>query len=80
MSGLTNTRKRLVNIHLGRGFKTNAERRKEKADKKQAALDSVYANALIPDEEEVRRNERRKAAKRRGSRASTQLTDQDTLG
>lgn len=80
MSGLKNTAKRMVNASVGRGYKTNRERRQEKEVKRQAALDSVYANALIPDEEEVRRNERRKQAKRRGSRASTQLTDQDTLG
>jgi len=80
MSGLKNTVKRLVNVSTGRGYKTNRERRAEKENKRQAAVDAVYSSALLPDEEEVRRNERRKQAKRRGSRASTVLTDQDTLG
>ena len=76
MSGLENTGKRLVNLSLGRGYKTNRERRQEAEAKRQAAVDSIYASAQMPDEEDVRRRERRKAARRRGSRVDTVLTDQ----
>ena len=79
MSGLKNTIKRLASAGLGQGYTTGRERRAKKAAKKQAALDKVYADAQIPDEEEIARNERRKAAKRRGSRVSNVLTE-DTLG
>ncbi len=80
MSGLKNTAKRLVNVSLGKGYKTNKERRMEKAAKQQAALDKVYQGAEMPDEEMIRRNERRKAAARRGSRQRNVLTDEDMLG
>lgn len=80
MSGLKNTVKRAANASLGRGYKTNRERREGKAAKEQARLDAIYSGAELPDEELIRRNERRKAAKRRGSRISTVLTDEDTLG
>ena len=46
----------------------------------QARLDKTFQSALMPDEEDIVREERRKAAKRRGSRADTVLTDQDLLG
>lgn len=80
MSGLKNTGKRLVNASVGRGYKTNRERKAEKAAKKQASLDEIYQGAEMPDEEVIKRNERRKAAARRGSRVSTVLTERDTLG
>ena len=81
MSGLKNTTKRLWNFSTGKGYKTNSEQRQEDAAKKQAKLDKVYSDAnQIPDEEVIKRNERRKAAKRQGSRASTVLTNQDRLG
>lgn len=80
MAGLKNTVKRIVNVSIGKGYKTNRERRQEKAGKAQAVKDRMFAAAELPDEEAIRRNERRKAAKRRGSRVSTVLTDQDTLG
>ncbi|KPK74227.1 MAG: hypothetical protein AMJ84_00115 [Acidithiobacillales bacterium SM23_46] len=81
MSGLKNTGKRLVNFSLGKGYKTNKERRMEKEAKQQAALDKIYQSAEMPDDEYIRRNERRKAAKRRGSRTSNILTEADeTLG
>ena len=76
MAGLKNTVKRLVNVSIGRGYKTNTERRQEKQAKAQSALDQVYAGAQLPDEQEVQRKERRKSARRRGSRAETILTDQ----
>ena len=75
MSGL----KRLKNYSLGRGYMTNQEARAKAEAKAQKRLDKVYAGAEMPDEELIRRNERRKAAKRRGSRISTVLTD-ETLG
>ena len=81
MSGLENTAKRLYNIGRGKGYMTNSERKGEKRAKKQAKLDKVYASAnVIPDDEVIKRNERRKAAKRQGSRASTVLTNNDQLG
>ena len=80
MSGLKNTVKRMANASLGRGYMTTKERREKTAVKKQSKLDEIYAGAHIPDEELIRRNERRKSAKRRGSRIATVLTDEDTLG
>lgn len=76
MTGLKNTVKRSMNLSLGKGYKTNKERKQEKQAKRQAGLDEVFASAQMPDEEEVRRKERRKAARRKGSRAETILTDQ----
>lgn len=81
MSGLKNTMKRLASASVGRGYMTGRERRAKSAAKEQARLDKVYSGAQIPDEEEIARNERRKAARRRGSRVSTILTsDEETLG
>jgi len=80
MSGLKNTGKRLVNMSIGRGYKTNKERRMEKKADKQAGLDKIYQGAEMPDEEVIRRNARRKAAARRGSRQRNVLTDEDVLG
>lgn len=80
MSGLKNTVKRLASASIGRGYSTGREKRTKKAAQRQAELDKIYQGAQIPDEEEIAREERRKAAKRRGSRADTILTDQETLG
>ena len=80
MSGLKNTVKRFVNVSIGKGYKTGREIRAEKAAKRQTVKDKMFSSAQIPDEEEIKRNERRRQAKRAGSRASTVLTDQDTLG
>ena len=79
MSGLKNTVKRLHNFGRGRGYQTTKERKAKNAAKAQAVKDKLFASAEMPDEEEIARNERRKAAKRRGSRVSTVLTE-DTLG
>lgn len=80
MSGLKNTGKRLWNLGRGKSYKTNKEIRQEKQMKRQQALDKVYQGAEMPDPEDLRRQERRKAARRRGSRVETILTDEDTLG
>ncbi len=80
MSGLKNTVRRLANVSLGKGYKTTKERRAAGAQRRQTALDEMFAGAQFPDEEEIKRNERRKAAKRRGSRVSTVLTTEETLG
>lgn len=80
MSGLKNTTKRLVNASVGRGYKTNTERRQKKETKRKGALDAQFANVAMPDEEELQLVERRRAARRRGSRAATVLTSVDTLG
>ena len=80
MSGLKNTRKRLWNVGHGKGFKTDSEIQQEKDVKKQNALDKVYAGAEVPDDEQLKRDERRKQAKRQGSRANTILSNNDQLG
>jgi len=80
MSGLKNTSKRIMNASVGRGYMTNEERRQKKKGKIKKAKDKMFQSAALPDEEEIRLVERRKAAKRRGSRAQTVLTDLDTLG
>lgn len=80
MSGLKNTFRRLGNFSMGRGYMTSGERKRKKAQKRQAARDKIYEAAVMPDEELIRRNERRKAARRQGSRASTILTNRETLG
>jgi hypothetical protein len=80
MSGLKNTVRRLGNVSLGRGYKTSGEAKREKAAKRQNELDKVYTGAEVPDDEQLKRTERRKAAKRQGSRANTILTNNDQLG
>lgn len=80
MGGLKNTVKRVSNAVVGRGYMTNDERRQKKKAKVTAGKNKMFQNAALPDEEDIRRVERRKAAARRGSRAQTILTDRDTLG
>ena len=80
MSGLKNTVRRMANASLGKGYATKDERLAQRKAKSQARLDKTFQSALMPDEEEIAREERRKAATRRGSRADTVLTDQDLLG
>lgn len=80
MSGLKNTFRRAANASIGRGYMTSGERKRKAAAKVQAGKDKMFSEALMPDEELIKRNERRKAATRRGSRVSTILTDEDTLG
>lgn len=80
MGGLSNTRKRMFNFSRGKGYKTGAERQAEGDAKVQAGKDKIFADATLPDEELIKRNERRKAAKRRGSRVSTVLTNRESLG
>jgi len=80
MSGLKNTVKRSINVSVGRGYKTNTERREKKEADRQGALDAQFSNAELPDEEQLELVERRRAARRRGSRAATVLTSGDTLG
>ncbi|KPK74195.1 MAG: hypothetical protein AMJ84_00445 [Acidithiobacillales bacterium SM23_46] len=79
MSGLENTAKRLWNFGFGKGYMTKDEKRAKDAAKAQASLDKIYASAEMPDSEMIRRNERRKAAKRRGSRQRNVLTEEDAL-
>jgi TnpA family transposase len=80
MSGLKSTFKRATNLGLGRGYMTNEERREKKRGKITAAKNKMFASAQLPDEEEIRRVERRKSAKRRGSRAKTVMTERESLG
>jgi hypothetical protein len=75
MSGLKNTAKRMMSFSKGKGYTTGAERQAKAEGKEQARLDAIYASADLPDEEEVGREARRRQARRRGSRASTILTD-----
>ncbi len=76
---MSNAYKRVFHWSQGQGFATNKERKAKQEAKRQAKVDEVYAGAHMPDEEEIARNERRKSARRRGSRVSTVLTE-DTLG
>ena len=80
MAGLKNTVKRMANASMGRGYATSSALLQKRKAKSQARLDKTFQSALMPDEEEIAREERRKAARRRGSRADTVLTDQDLLG
>lgn len=80
MGGLKNTMKRGFNFGLGRGYATNEERREKARGKITAAKNKMFASAELPDEEEIRRVERRKSAKRKGSRAQTVMTDRESLG
>ena len=83
MSGLKNTFRRIWNVGTPggvKGYQTKRESDAKKAAKRQAVKDKMFASAQIPDAEEIKRNERRRQAKRAGSRAQTVLTDQDTLG
>lgn len=81
MSGLKNTVKRLANASMGKGYMTKDEKLAKDAAKEQSRKDTIYAGAEMPDDEQIRRNERRKAAKRRGSRVRNVLTsDEDALG
>lgn len=79
MGGLKSTGKRLWNLGAGKGYKTNKEVQMEKEAKIQKGKDKIFHSAKVPDAEAIKRNERRKAAKRSGSRASTVLTE-DKLG
>ena len=78
MSGLKNTFKRAANFAVGRGYSTKKERHAKRMAAEKGRLDAIYAGADMPDEEVQRREARRRQAGRRGSRASTILTD--TLG
>jgi hypothetical protein len=85
MSGIKNTIQKFANASMGKGFKTSEQvRRPEEEMKRKQRRDKMYANAEMPDEELVKRNERRKMARRGGSRADTVLTNKlgssDTLG
>lgn len=80
MSGLENTVKRLHNLGNFKGYKSNSEIRAEEMAKAQKKKDKIFHSAMVPDEEAIKRNERRKAAKRGGSRTNTVLTDEDKLG
>ena len=83
MAGLSNTFRRMANVSMGRGYKTSGERKRGEAAKaasaEQLRLDEMFAGGQMPDEDFLKRAARRKAAKRRGSRADTILTE-DTLG
>jgi len=79
---MENTWRRSANFIQGKGYITKKEKDAKKAAKAQTALDTIYANAEMPDDEVIQRNERRKAARRRGSRVNTILTDdeKETMG
>ena len=79
MSGLKNTFKRIMSFSKGSGYETHTESDIRRGGPKKRA-DAIYGAAAIPDEDELARQARRRQARRRGSRASTILTDQETLG
>ncbi len=72
--------KRLVqkSIDVSRGKTDRGKLAARQAAKEQARKDKMFAGGRLPDEDELRRNQRRLAASRRGSRAETVLTE--TLG
>lgn len=85
MSGLKNTLKRAFSFAKGGKYATGAERQAKAegvkaaaAEAEQLKLDEMFASGQIPDEDFLKRAARRRAAKRRGSRVDTILTD--TLG
>ena len=80
MSGVNKFLRRSYNFGTFQGFKTSGEAKREKHAKAQNALDKVYAGAEVPDAEQLKRVERKKMAKRQGSRANTVLTNNDQLG
>jgi hypothetical protein len=80
MGGLKNTAKRIGGALTGKGYMTSDERRKKKAAKVKQKKDKMFQDAKLPDAEEIKLVERRKAAKRKGARAQTVLTDRETLG
>jgi hypothetical protein len=81
MSGLKNTEERLFSFGTTGKYSTREERRQERLDKEQSRKDKMFHGAALPDEEEIKRIARKKAARRRGSRANTVLTDlTDQLG
>lgn len=80
MSGLKNTVRRLGNASMGKGYQTGDEMKAKKKAKEKTARDKIYSGAEVPDDEMLKRKERRKAAKRQGSRANTILTNNDQLG
>ncbi len=90
MGGLVDTIRRGANFAVGKGYKTSGERKRAREgreavaekgarDTEQLRLDEMFAGGLMPDEDFLKRAARRKAARRRGSRADTVLTE-DTLG
>ncbi len=76
MTGLKNTHRRIHSFAHGRGYTTRDERRQKRVAAEQARKDKMFAGAELPDEEDIRRRERKKAARRKGSREETILTDQ----
>lgn len=80
MGGLKNTAKRLTNMAVGKGYATNEENRQKKKAKAKAKKDKMFQNATLPDEEDIRRVERRKSARRTSARAQTVLTRGNGLG
>lgn len=86
MSGIKNTFQGFMNASLGRGYHTNKSvsgyKRKGREKAAQIEKDEMFASAAgdMPDPEALRMKARRAAARRKGSRANTILTEQDTLG
>ncbi len=79
MSSLFDYGRRTGNWIIGRGLKTSGERKREEAAVEQQRKDKMFASGEIPDEDFLKRAARKKAARRRGSRIETVLTE-DTLG
>ena len=79
MGGLVDSIRRMANASRGKGYSTSGERKRGRVKRTQDALDKTFASAQMPDEEDIKRKQRRVSAKRRGSRADTVLTE-DTLG
>ena len=80
MSSVDKVVRRTVRWVGGHGFMTGSEKRKKDLAKVKAGKDEQFANAAMPDEQAIKLAERRKAARRRGSRAATVMTSDETLG
>ncbi len=79
MGGIKKQVQRGVNLLKHGEYKTRDEIKAKEAGKAAVQVerdkDAMFANAQMPDSDTIRRNERRKAARRRGSRVETILTD-----
>ena len=68
------------NAIRGEGAVTNNQLKIRRSSEARQNYLSQFGNAQLPDDETLQREHRRKLAGRRGSRASTVMTDRDTLG
>jgi hypothetical protein len=80
MSGVDKMVRRTVRWFGGHGFMTQGEKKQKDKAQWQDKQNKIFQGVPMPDPEELKREQRKKAAGRKGSRASTVLTNRDTLG